>query len=160
MLKLNQIHNKKEKGFTLIELLVVIAIIGILAAVVLVNIWGSTAKARDARRQADIKGLADALHLYQIENGTLPVDAEKIGDDTGSGTIESVLTPFMSAVPADPLADSTHYYFYDSSYSCPVKGGNYAVVYVALMEDTAKGNFQSSCDTTAAAGIYGVVLDQ
>jgi prepilin-type N-terminal cleavage/methylation domain-containing protein len=54
-----------RKGFTLIELLVVIAIIGILAAVVLVNVSSARTKARDT---AIISALAQIRSDKELNN--------------------------------------------------------------------------------------------
>jgi prepilin-type N-terminal cleavage/methylation domain-containing protein len=62
-----------KKGFTLVELLVVISIIGLLSTIAVVSLGGSRAKARDAKRLADMRQLMTALNLYQEVNGCLPI---------------------------------------------------------------------------------------
>lgn len=105
-----RIH-KSEKGFTLIELLVVIAIIGILSSVVLASMNSARKKARDARRQADLKSLQLALESYYDTNSAYP-------SGTGTTTL-SVLTPtYISVIPVDPSATQTYYYSGTSSAYC------------------------------------------
>ena len=57
-----------QKGFTLIELLVVIAIIGILAAVVLVNVNGARTRARDAAIKSALAQVAIAQEQWYDTN--------------------------------------------------------------------------------------------
>ena len=65
--------DNKNKGFTLIELLVVIAIIGVLATLLLLQLGGARAKARDAKRVSDITQIRTALEQYFDDNsGTYP----------------------------------------------------------------------------------------
>lgn len=61
-MKMKMLPNK-PKGFTLIELLVVIAVIGMLATIVLVSLGPARQKARDAKRQTDMRQISTAMEL-------------------------------------------------------------------------------------------------
>jgi general secretion pathway protein G len=61
-----------KKGFTLIEMAVVLLIIGILAGIVLRNIGGQAAQARDAKRVGDLRILANYLAQYLAKQGQFP----------------------------------------------------------------------------------------
>lgn len=114
-----------KKGFTLIELLVVIAIIALLSSVVLASLSSARMKARNAKRQADLKQIHLALEMFQDANGCLPqtdrgggslctgavgyYDANSGGWDWSSvgGASSSFLgflgSQYISRVPHDPL---------------------------------------------------------
>lgn len=106
-----------SRGFTLIELLVVIAIIGLLSSVVMSSLNSARAKARDARRLAEIRQVAIALELYRNTNGDYPSwtggSTRENSCFTGGNASDAVaqwdavLTPVVSAgalggLPRDP----------------------------------------------------------
>lgn len=111
---------KHKKGFTLIELLVVIAIIGLLSTLAVVALNGSRAKARDAKRKADLRAISIAMGLYFDENNKYPLTpssgatwvclghepTEKCWQNdqfSGNDSVNDALAPYMSQIPDDPL---------------------------------------------------------
>ncbi|MCX6793221.1 MAG: prepilin-type N-terminal cleavage/methylation domain-containing protein [Candidatus Falkowbacteria bacterium] len=87
-----------KKGFTLIELLVVIAIIGVLSTMAIIALGNARAKARDAKRVADIKQISTALELYYADNNSYPT----IITPGNSLTSPSGSITYMSAIPSNP----------------------------------------------------------
>ena len=88
--------NKQKQGFTLIELLVVIAIIGLLSTLSILALNTARARARDAKRVADVKQVQTALEMYYNDVGDYPATAT-----TGSPIYSSSGT-YIRAVPAPP----------------------------------------------------------
>ncbi|HPW05776.1 MAG TPA: prepilin-type N-terminal cleavage/methylation domain-containing protein, partial [bacterium] len=83
-----------KKGFTLIELLVVIAIIGLLSTMSVLALNSARARARDAKRIADIKQIQTALEMYYNDNNTYPEAAV---------ATTTALVPYLKTWPTAPL---------------------------------------------------------
>lgn len=63
---------KKQGGFTLIELMVVIVILGLLAAMVLPNVFGNKEIADRQKVVTDITAYENALEMYRLDNSRYP----------------------------------------------------------------------------------------
>ena len=125
----NMFFRNNKNGFTLIELLVVISIIGLLSSVVLASLNTARIKARDAKRQADIKQLEIALEFNYDKYGsyTQPEGAwNDCSTGTGSGSCgalddwgatsdlqDLVVDDFINVLPKDPLNNATYRYTYE-----------------------------------------------
>jgi general secretion pathway protein G len=77
-IKIRKNKNSKslEKGFSLIEILVVLMIIGLLTAVVAINVLPSQDRARIDKAQTDIRILEQALELYRLDMFSYPSEQE------------------------------------------------------------------------------------
>ena len=101
---------KKKKGFTLIELLVVIAIIAILSTLAVVALGNARQKARDAKRQADLKVMQTAIEMYSSDVGYAPNTFSHASNDwdgaspgAGATTLEYNLRDYLpGGLPEDP----------------------------------------------------------
>jgi general secretion pathway protein G len=95
----------RDKGFTLIELLIAVAIIGLVAAIAIPNLLNALNRSRQKRTMADLRGIAEAVEMYQQDLSFYPI----YGD-----------------VPADALREPLHVYLKQFSGS---DGWNHAFLY-------------------------------
>lgn len=111
---------KKKKAFTLIELLVVIAIIGVLSTLSVLALNSARAKARDARRLVDIRNIANAIIMYEMDNGDYPgalgsyfssLKTENGFPDNNWLNLETILSPYIK-LPEDPINIPGSQYIY------------------------------------------------
>jgi prepilin-type N-terminal cleavage/methylation domain-containing protein len=84
--------NLLQKGFTLVELLVVIVILGILAAVVVFAVSGSTDEAKSSACKSDASSALSAVEAYRAKTGNYPT----AWSDVTSGTNQ-----FLRKAPAN-----------------------------------------------------------
>jgi prepilin-type N-terminal cleavage/methylation domain-containing protein len=136
-----------EKGFTLIELLIVITIIAILSTIVIIVPIASTKKARDARREGDLKQYQSALEVYasRTGNGLYPSYTTATGKSmaTGAGSLCSTLS--LTNCPEDPnyVSNNTYQYLYQSDGDN--SGGSVATKYVIWGKLEAVTNYFVLC---------------
>lgn len=95
-------------SFTLIELLVVITIIGILSTMVLVSMGGVRAKARDAKRESDMRQIVLAMELDYSDDelySQYAVDEWK----AVTAQIPKTTGKYLSPIPRDPKGEAYHW---------------------------------------------------
>jgi type II secretion system protein G len=93
-----------RRAFTLIELLIVVAIIGILAAIAIPNFLQAQVRAKVARAKAEMKTVATALEVYNVDQNQYPW----INQNPGYDIPRTLTTPvdYLTSLPKDPFGPS------------------------------------------------------
>lgn len=134
-----------KAGFTLIELLVVISIISLLSSIVLTSVNSARAKARDARRLADLRQIQNALALYYEGNGSYPpvtygpngsLAGWEVSYKDASNWLNQ-LRSYMPSVPVDPVNRGNEPI--DMFFSPRPQDGNFFYMYYNYPSGTAYG---------------------
>lgn len=120
-MNLYKMFKRDQKGFTLVELLVVVVILGILSTLAIQVVGDKTKDATLAKVRADLRTLASALEIAEIEGATI----EKI---------EDLKPDYVKNIPTSPISDNV--------YALDTEDG-----YIVLCKDTdGDGKYDSSKD--------------
>ena len=74
MKKFMKRFHKGEKGFTLIELLIVVAILGVLAAILAINLGGFLSTGQAAAANTEVANVETAALAFYADNDDWPTD--------------------------------------------------------------------------------------
>jgi|GEM_PF-900011 len=145
-----------KKAFTIVELAVVLLVIGILSGLLLRNLGGFTASARDQRRISDLRNVSAYIATYYVRRGQYPPTTTWSGLE--SELIRAgALGPGMK-LPRDPLSPNQDYEYSYCTSTNPTNVGritNYILMAVLeVTRDQAPQIFQgtaTSGDLTRAS---------
>lgn len=90
--------DRHQRGFTLIEALVVVVILGMLAAVIVFAVGGSTDKAQTSACAGERSAVESAVEAYRASTGTYP---NSVSDLIGGPNQFLRSTPAYYTVSAD-----------------------------------------------------------
>jgi general secretion pathway protein G len=104
-----EIRNRRH-AFTLVEMLLVVTIIGILAALVIPRIAGTSDRARITAAKADINGgIKSALGAYEVDNGFYPKSLQDLLVQPSNA--RNWHGPYLEKMPLDPWGSAYVYYY-------------------------------------------------
>lgn len=85
---------RRDRGFTLVELLLVIVVLGVLAAIVIFALGGTSARAAVAACRSDAKSVAIAVRAFMTENADTP--------PSSLSTLAASPDPYLASLPSSP----------------------------------------------------------
>lgn len=95
---------RKDAGVTLVEMMVVIVIIGLVTAIVVINVLPSQDTARIEKARADLRVIEQALELYRLDSSRYPamdVGLEGLTQTTDAAT-GAAREAYIRRLPDDP----------------------------------------------------------
>lgn len=99
--------SKQQTGFSLLELMVVIVILGILATMVIPNVFSNRDKAERQKVISDLTALENAMEMYRLDNGIYPTTEQGLEALVEKARMDPQPRNFPEAgyirrLPADP----------------------------------------------------------
>jgi general secretion pathway protein G len=99
---------RSQSGFTLLEIMLVVVIIGIIAGLAIMNLVGTSEKAKEDLARSQIKGpLKTSISLYQLHTGSWPSGLNDLL--TRPGNVPNWRGPYVEEVPRDPWGEEYQY---------------------------------------------------
>ena len=142
---------KNIHGFTLIEVLTVVAIIGLLSSVILVGLGSFRARARDARRIADLRTVQTSLELYYTKFSQYPQDGD--WDALQSELVSANIG--VTKISKDPLTVRVGY----DQYSFDGSSDRQSYILRAQLEDANNPAVTDSFHGFIGSPIPGITID-
>ena len=110
---------KARRGFSLVEIMIVIVIIGLMAAMVTINVRGYLISAKQARVTQDIATIIQGLDRFYSVYDRYPTNEEGLA--VLAKPTEKLIEPPLTAEPMDPC-DRPY------QYNCPGTDAPYEVI--------------------------------
>lgn len=134
-----------QAGFSLIELLVVISIIGVLTAVLVMNLVGARERSRDSQKIQDLNSIKSALRMYYNDNQVYP--------SPGVVNCTNCLNTAIGDSYLPGLKNSSVGYSYSAG-----SDGNSFVIKTTLESSAGDNDTESQiqCRLTPTPGVYAV----
>ena len=104
---------RSGRGFSLVEILTVIFVIAALAIFSYLSTPTILAKAKDAKRKGDIRGVALAIEEYREDTNCYPQAIPLCGNPLGDKD-----SPILSNIPCDPGTQNSYVYVSEGG-DCP-----------------------------------------
>jgi general secretion pathway protein G len=105
---------RNQRGFTLAELMIVVVIIGLLAGLVLPNLFKKLGKGQQASAKAQIELLGQALDQFRLDTGRYPTTQEGLQSLISDPGVENWDGPYLKKTKSLPIDPWRKDYIYQS----------------------------------------------